>query len=149
MSRNKKFKAEATAVPQMQQPGKIMLIKETKIPPNSDTAILKKNQTTKIRCLVRCPFLLYFLSFPSFSFTQFFCLSFVFFYYSFACFLKFVSFKNVLCWYYISFSYLLCGSILHMSLFNYWKIMLFIFTVSYSIIVGIQTLFCVTHACTR
>lgn len=47
VSRNKKFKAEATAVPQMQPPGKIMLIKETKIPPNSDTAILKKKNQTE------------------------------------------------------------------------------------------------------
>lgn len=46
MSRNKKFnKAEATAVSKIQQPGKIMLINETKIPPYCDTAILKKNQT--------------------------------------------------------------------------------------------------------
>lgn len=50
MSRNKKFKVEATAVPQVQQLGKITLITETKRSPNSDSAVFKqKNQITKIR----------------------------------------------------------------------------------------------------
>lgn len=42
MNRNKKFKAEATAVPQMQQPGKITLTTETKRSPNSDSAVFKQ-----------------------------------------------------------------------------------------------------------
>lgn len=125
-------------MPQMQQPGKIMLIKETKIPPNSDTAILKKKSNNKNKMPSKGHSYCIFFPFPPFSLLSFFVYLLCSFY-SFACFLKFVSFKNLLCWYYISFLYLLCGSILHMSSFNYWKIMLFIFTVSYSIIVGIQT----------
>lgn len=111
VSRNKKFKAEATVVPQMQQPGKIMLIKKTpKIPPNSDTAALKqtnkKIKQNKSKVLSKVSIPIVFFPFPPFSLLS----SLVYLlcsFYSFACFLKFLCLLNT-CFVDTMFQFFIC-----------------------------------------